>query len=218
MSEYLAKINWKRTADEAFVDNQYSRGHLWSFDGGASVSASSSPHIVPLPFSVEANVDPEEAFFASISSDTNLIKYVVSSEPLRFFNSRRIDEEMHIPFKSMQHGSGTPEPRITVSVNHLSCLQHLAFPLKEQIFSRIGIICYFLGIAAKIKWLVDEYQDNALGGIGKDEYGNMTMTKVIFSGQKQPTSAQLEKVHNQSHQQCFIANSVKTEMVIEIVL
>ncbi|WP_268241165.1 hypothetical protein [Shewanella hanedai] len=44
------------------------------------------------------------------------------------------------------------------------------------------------------------------------------MTKVIFSGQKQPTSAQLEKVHNQSHQQCFIANSVKTEMVIEIVL
>ena len=98
MSEYLAKINWKRTADEAFVDNQYSRGHLWSFDGGTSVSASSSPHIVPLPFSVEANVDLEEAFVASISSDTNLITYVVNSESLRFFNSRRIDEEMLTPY------------------------------------------------------------------------------------------------------------------------
>jgi organic hydroperoxide reductase OsmC/OhrA len=40
----------------------------------------------------------------------------------------------------------------------------------------------------------------------------------MFSGQKQPTLAQLEKVHHQSHQQCFIPNSVKAEMVIEIVL
>ena len=48
--------------------NKYSRAHNWYFDGGASVAASASPQIVPLPWSVEENVDPEEAFIASLSS------------------------------------------------------------------------------------------------------------------------------------------------------
>ncbi|WP_394392478.1 OsmC family protein [Shewanella woodyi] len=154
MSEYLANISWKRAADEAFIDNEYSRGHQWSFDGGVEISASSSPYIVPLPFSVEANVDPEEAFVASLSS----------------------------------------------------C--HMLF---------------FLGIAAKRRWVVDAYHDNAVGVMGLDENGKMAMTKVLlrpkvtFSGEKQPSLAQLEKVHHQSHEQCFIANSVKTEVVTEIV-
>ena len=68
MSEYSAKIAWTRQPNEAFTDNKYSRGHTWEFDGGAIVAASSAPSIVPLPYSVEANVDPEEAFVASISS------------------------------------------------------------------------------------------------------------------------------------------------------
>ena len=40
--------------------------------------------------------------------------------------------------------------------------------------------------------------------------------QVTFSG-KQPTIEALEKIHHQSHEQCFIANSVKTEVVTEIV-
>lgn len=68
MSHYTATVAWTRQPDEAFTDNQYSRGHQWQFDGGVTVPASASPHIVPLPWSVEANVDPEEAFVASISS------------------------------------------------------------------------------------------------------------------------------------------------------
>jgi len=67
MAKYFATISWSR-GEQAFLDNQYSRGHQWSFDGGAIVEASSSPHIVPLPYSVVANVDPEEAFVASLSS------------------------------------------------------------------------------------------------------------------------------------------------------
>ena len=51
-----------------FTDNRYSRGHLWRFDGGVDVPASASPHVVPLPMSVAAAVDPEEAFVASLSS------------------------------------------------------------------------------------------------------------------------------------------------------
>jgi organic hydroperoxide reductase OsmC/OhrA len=67
VSEYTATISWSRGGD-AFLDNRYSRAHAWSFDGGMTVAASASPHIVPLPLSVAANVDPEEAFVASLSS------------------------------------------------------------------------------------------------------------------------------------------------------
>lgn len=63
---YKAEIRWERQGD--FAANTYSRGHHWSFDGGVEVPASASPAVVPLPYSVEAAVDPEEAFVASLSS------------------------------------------------------------------------------------------------------------------------------------------------------
>lgn len=68
MSIYTATIRWSRNGAEGFAKGQYSRAHQWAFDGGAMVPASSSPHIVPLPWSDEAGVDPEEAFVASVSS------------------------------------------------------------------------------------------------------------------------------------------------------
>jgi len=67
MASYTAAILWQRTPGEAFSDNRYSRGHTWSFDGGVSFRASSSPHVVPR-FSDPSGVDPEEAFIASLSS------------------------------------------------------------------------------------------------------------------------------------------------------
>ena len=66
--EYTAKVTWEKSQEEDFTSGKYSRGHQWAFDGGLTVPASASPHIVPLPFSVERNVDPEEAFVAAISS------------------------------------------------------------------------------------------------------------------------------------------------------
>jgi organic hydroperoxide reductase OsmC/OhrA len=60
-------IEWCRNG-AAFLDNRYSRSHRWSFDGGISVPASSSPHVVPVPMSDLAAVDPEEAFIASLAS------------------------------------------------------------------------------------------------------------------------------------------------------
>ena len=68
MSAYQATIFWQRDADAAFVDNRYRRAHVWRFDGGAEVAASSSPQLVPLPMSDAAGVDPEEAFVASLAS------------------------------------------------------------------------------------------------------------------------------------------------------
>ena len=155
MSEYTASILWKRASDEKYSDGKYSRAHQWQFDGGASIAASSSPHIVPLPYSVEENVDPEEAFIASLSSCHMLL---------------------------------------------------------------------FLSIAAKRRFIVDEYVDHAIGVMSEDSQRKTSITKVIlrpavkFSGERQPSIEQLEKMHHQSHDQCFIANSVKTEVVTEIVI
>ena len=68
MSTYTATIRWTRAASDDFAKGRYCRAHDWAFDGGAVVPASSSPHVVPLPFSDAAGVDPEEAFVASLSS------------------------------------------------------------------------------------------------------------------------------------------------------
>jgi organic hydroperoxide reductase OsmC/OhrA len=64
----VATIRWNREGTGNFLEGDYSRVHEWSFDGGAVVAASPSPHIVPAPWSNEHGVDPEEAFIASISS------------------------------------------------------------------------------------------------------------------------------------------------------
>ncbi|WP_444945446.1 OsmC family protein [Microbulbifer sp. VTAC004] len=152
MSEYTSTVVWQRD-DQIFTDNQYSRAHIWQFDGGLSVPASSSPHVVPIPYSVAENVDPEEAFVAALSS----------------------------------------------------C--HMLF---------------FLAIAAKRGFVVDEYRDEAVGLMDTNKEGKLAMTKVTlrplvrFFGNKKPSREQLEKIHHLSHKQCFIANSVNSEIVTEI--
>ena len=67
MAEYKAVIKWQRSSPD-FVRGRYSREHTWTFDGGVTVAASASPHVVPAPWSNPACVDPEEAYVASISS------------------------------------------------------------------------------------------------------------------------------------------------------
>ena len=67
MAERKTTILWNRNG-AAFTDNRYSRGHRWLFDGGVEVPASSCPQIIPPPLSMEAAVDPEEAFVVSLSS------------------------------------------------------------------------------------------------------------------------------------------------------
>jgi organic hydroperoxide reductase OsmC/OhrA len=68
MATHSATVIWDRAEGARFTDNRYSRAHRWEFDGGATVPASSSPSVVPVPLSDPAGVDPEEAFVASLSS------------------------------------------------------------------------------------------------------------------------------------------------------
>ncbi|HSS66098.1 MAG TPA: OsmC family protein [Gammaproteobacteria bacterium] len=81
---------------------------------------------------------------------------------------------------------------------------------------------FFLHLAGKAKFVVDEYVDEAAGVMAKNEEGRMAMTQVtlrpriVFSKEARPGREQLEKLHHQAHELCFIANSVKTEVETEI--
>ena len=80
---------------------------------------------------------------------------------------------------------------------------------------------FFLSIAAKRKYIVDSYVDEAIGTMGKNEQGKMAFKevvlrpKIVFSGDKQPTPEQIDKIHHMAHEQCFIANSVNFEVRVE---
>ncbi len=80
---------------------------------------------------------------------------------------------------------------------------------------------WFLSIAAKRKFCVDRYFDAAEGVMEKNAEGKMAMTLVTlrpdveFSGEHQPTRAELDRLHHEAHDACFIANSVKTEVRCE---
>jgi organic hydroperoxide reductase OsmC/OhrA len=79
----------------------------------------------------------------------------------------------------------------------------------------------FLAIAAKKKFVLDEYVDEAVGHMEKNAEGKLAITRVTlkprlkFSGDKQPTGEELKDMNHAAHEQCFIANSVKTEVTIE---
>jgi len=150
MSEYRVSIEWKRTGQN-FAQGRYSREHTWSFDGGASVPASASPHVVPAPWSNPAGVDPEEAFVAAIASCHMLT---------------------------------------------------------------------FLWLASREGLVVDAYQDRAVGIMSKNESGvpwvsQVTLhPRITWSGEKVPSSSDLDRLHHRAHEECYIANSVKTEVKV----
>jgi organic hydroperoxide reductase OsmC/OhrA len=79
----------------------------------------------------------------------------------------------------------------------------------------------FLAIASRKRYVVDSYRDHAVGILAKDSAGNLAITKVTlrpevrFSGKTLPTTEELRQLHDQAHHACFIANSVKTEVVVE---
>ena len=78
----------------------------------------------------------------------------------------------------------------------------------------------FLSIAAKKRYVVDSYADRAVGVMTKNERGKIFVSKVtldphiVFSGDRRPTPDAVADMHRLSHQECFIANSVLTEVVV----
>lgn len=82
----------------------------------------------------------------------------------------------------------------------------------------------FLYLAAGAKFRVDSYSDHASGIMEKNTSGKQWVSvvtlrpEVRFSGDRLPTRADLERLHHQAHDGCFIANSVRTEVRCEPVL
>jgi organic hydroperoxide reductase OsmC/OhrA len=80
---------------------------------------------------------------------------------------------------------------------------------------------FFLAFAAKQGFEITTYEDGAVGVMSKTGDGREWMTKVTlrphvaFSGDKRPTADEVDALHHQAHAACYIANSVKTEVVVE---
>ena len=134
-----------------FSKGRYSREHTWSFDGGVTVPASSSPSVVRQPYSNPAAVDPEEAFVASIASCHMLT---------------------------------------------------------------------FVYLAGRRGFEVTSYEDDAVGHMTKNERGVPWVSsvvlhpRVVYAGTA-PTPHEEEQLHEESHLECYISQSVKTDIRVE---
>jgi organic hydroperoxide reductase OsmC/OhrA len=150
MSEHKATIVWKKPTPE-YLRGRYSREHTWSFDGGLTVPASSSPSVVPVPLSNPANIDPEEAFVASLSSCHMLT---------------------------------------------------------------------FLHVARQAGFQIESYEDEAVGHMSPNErnvpwVSSVTLNpKIVYAGDKRPTPEEEARLHHLAHEQCFISQSVKTDVKV----
>jgi organic hydroperoxide reductase OsmC/OhrA len=80
---------------------------------------------------------------------------------------------------------------------------------------------FFLSIAAREGFRVDSYHDRALGVMGKNSAGKTAVTKVTlrpevrFSGERVPGKGEIDAMHHEAHDECFIANSVLSEVTCE---
>ena len=95
----------------------------------------------------------------------------------------------------------------------------------EQAFVASLSACHmlwFLDIAARAGFLVEAYRDEAEGVLAEGPTGKQMMTRVAlrpevtFSGDRRPTPQELSDLHHRAHEECFIANSVTSEVVIDI--
>lgn len=154
MNENIVEVIWER-GEQNFLDNRYSRKHSIRFDGGLEIPASSSPHVVPVPYSDASAADPEEMLVAALTNCHML---------------------------------------------------------------------WFLSLSAKRGFRVDTYVDKAVGVMGKNAKGKLFLAQatlnpaVKFSGSKIPSMEEFEELHHKAHEECFIANSVLTEVNIKPVL
>jgi organic hydroperoxide reductase OsmC/OhrA len=79
----------------------------------------------------------------------------------------------------------------------------------------------FLALAAKKRFSLDSYTDEAVGYLEKNDKGRLAVTRVVLHPQVQwsqgisVSRADLDSLHHQAHEGCFIANSVKTDVTVE---
>jgi len=135
------------------------------------------------------------------------------------FASRRYSRGHTLGFEGGLTVRGTASP---ANVNPRFAVEGALDP--EQAFTASIAACHmlwFLDVAARAGFVVESYADDAEGTLAPGPSGKQVMTrvvlrpKIVFSGARLPTPAELQALHDEAHEECFIANSVKTEIVIE---
>jgi len=80
---------------------------------------------------------------------------------------------------------------------------------------------FFLSLAAARGYVVDRYDDHAVGTLDAGADGRMAITRIVlrpaiaFGGARRPDRAALAELHHEAHARCYIANSLKGEIVVE---
>lgn len=80
----------------------------------------------------------------------------------------------------------------------------------------------FLAVAANRGYVVDAYEDHTVAIVGKNADGKLAVThatlspRVCFDGERQPSAEDLHKMHERAHAACFIANSLRTEVSLNL--
>jgi organic hydroperoxide reductase OsmC/OhrA len=78
----------------------------------------------------------------------------------------------------------------------------------------------FLHLACKAGFQINSYEDEAVGRVTKNEKGVPWVSsvklnpKIVYGGEKWPTPGDEERLHHLAHEHCYIANSVKTEILV----
>lgn len=79
----------------------------------------------------------------------------------------------------------------------------------------------FLYVACKQGYVVDSYQDHAIGIMDKNGAGKYAIThitlrpRIVFGGARQPSASELDALHHAAHEDCYIANSILARIVVE---
>lgn len=148
MSVHVAELSWAQDEGDHFRLGRFTRSHEIAFDGGSTIQASASPMVVPVPFSSEMAIDPEEMFVAALASC------------------------------------------------HMLSFLDLARRAGLEIFS---------------------YSDKAEGVLEKNAAGRKAISRVTLRPLVEVSgdASKLAELHEQAHEVCFIANSVRTEVIVE---
>ena len=88
----------------------------------------------------------------------------------------------------------------------------------EQAFVAALSSCHmlwFLHLACQKKWIVERYVDEAVGVLDKTWVSRVTLRPKVTFSKNEPSADELRALHHAAHEKCYIANSVKTEVLIE---
>ncbi len=135
------------------------------------------------------------------------------------FLRRRYSREHTLHFDGGTTVPGSPSPQIVPPP-----WSNPAAVDPEEMFVASVSSCHmlwFLHVACDAGFCAESYEDAAEGTMTKNERGILWISQIIlrptilWSGEKQPTTAEVEHLHHLAHEQCFIANSIKTEVIVQ---